>query len=138
MNPRVLNILDQLEATALEMTVLCKELRETQEAKSTGDMPQADFSMFKDTTQRLLTELWNAPGNTLSHNEIRLDVMFNEDASDSAVRNVITRVRKEMRDCLDCQHEIKTIPKRGYRLERTKTQQNVSKTPRNTPAKRKK
>ena len=38
----------------------------------------ADFSMFPDTTRRLLTELWDAPEKTLDKEDIRQDVIGDE------------------------------------------------------------
>ena len=128
MSPRVLEILDRLESIDLEALALRKELREVLRAEPNSSVLQADFSMFKDTTSRLLTEFLNAPNRILSYEDIRLDVMFDAEASDSAIRSVIQRARQEMRDVPDCRYEIKSISKRGYRLERQKTCQVASKT----------
>ena len=113
---RVLEILDRLESIDVEAAGLRKELRKVLEAEEDGTQP--DFSMFKDTTNRLLTEFLCAPNHMLSYNDIKLDVILDEYASDSAVRSVIKRARKEMRNCADCRYEIKSIPRWGYKLER--------------------
>jgi DNA-binding response OmpR family regulator len=126
MSPRVFEILARLKSIDLEGAALREELQEILEAED-GSVKQADFSMFKDTTSRLLTEFLCAPYYTLSHEDIRLDVIRNEEASDSAVRSVIKRARKEMKSYPECLYEIKSISKTGYKLERRKTCQNVAK-----------
>jgi len=118
MPPRILEILDRLESIDVEAAGLRKELRKVLEAKENGI--QADFSMFKDTTSRLLAEFADAPNHVLFYDDIRLYVMFDEEASESAIRSMIKRARKEMRDCLDCYYEIRTIPQKGYKLEKQK------------------
>jgi len=73
MSPRVSEILDRLEAIDMEAMALHKELREVLGAKvygsieKHGNAEQADFSMFKETTSRLLTEFLNAPDHILSY-----------------------------------------------------------------------
>ncbi|MCL2709680.1 MAG: helix-turn-helix domain-containing protein [Planctomycetaceae bacterium] len=136
MNPHIHRILVRLETIALEATVLHKDLRTALKAEGAVMMRQVDLSMFKDTTRRLLKELLNAPGNMLSHSEIRQGVMIDVMASDSAVRNVVKRARKEMRACRDCPYEIKTIIRKGYRLEKTEMYQDVSKKPKISPKSR--
>jgi len=126
MSPRVFEILTRLKSIDLEAVALREELQEILEAEDES-MKQTDFSMFKDTTSRLLTEFLCAPYYTLSHEDIRLDVIRNEEASDSAVRSVIKRARNEMKNCPECHYENKTNSKTGYKLERRKTCQNVAK-----------
>jgi DNA-binding winged helix-turn-helix (wHTH) protein len=128
MSPRVLEILDRLESIDLEALALRKELREVLEEKKHGIMIPPDLSVFKEKTCLLLTEFWNAPNHVLTHEDIRLDVICNEEASDAAVRNVIKRARNEMKNHHDCHFEIKSIPKKGYKLEKRKLYQIVSKT----------
>ena len=120
MRSRSLEILDRLKSIDLEAAVLHKELREVLEEEKNGTMVPPDLSMFKDKTCLLLTEFWNAPNHTLTHDDIRLDVICNAEASDAAVRNVIKRARNEMKSHHDCHFEIKSIPKKGYKLERQK------------------
>ena len=120
MPPRVLEILARLESIDLEGMALRKELREMLEAEMNEDVIQADFSMFKNSTYRLLTEFLTAPNHTLSYEDIRLDVIFDEDVGISAIRSLIKRARKEMRNCPDCLYEIRSIPRKGYKLERKK------------------
>ncbi|MCL2745405.1 MAG: helix-turn-helix domain-containing protein [Planctomycetaceae bacterium] len=122
MDPRALEILARLETIDMESMALRKELRKILEAGKRGGADEAAFSMFKGTTRRLLTELLHAPNNMLSYDDIRLDVMLDEDVSNSAVRSVIKRARQEMRDWHGCPYEIKSIAKKGYKLERKKCQ----------------
>jgi len=126
MDSRALEILDRLEAIDLEAEALRKELRKILETKGKR-ATETDFLMFKGTTSRLLTELLHAPGNMLSYDDIRLDVMFDESVSDSAVRSVIKRARQEMRDCHGCLYEIKSIAKKRYKLEKRNMCRSVSK-----------
>ena len=95
MNPEVLEILARLESIDLEAMTLRKRLTEILTGTDrTDDCP--DFSMFKDTTRRLLIELWDAPEKMISNQDIREDVMFNEDADGRALRKAISIVRKEL------------------------------------------
>jgi len=90
------------------------------------DEGQIDFSMFKDTTRRLLVELWDAPGKMLSQEHIKEYVIFDEDASDRAVRLVIDRARKEMKCCPDFHYEINNVRGKGYQLISREVFQSVS------------
>jgi hypothetical protein len=74
-----------------------------------------DFSMFKDTTRRLLIEFWIAPNRMLSHEDIRQDVMFDNEAKISAIWQVISRANAELSKMKFC-FEIKNMKKRGYQL----------------------
>ena len=116
MNPQAHKIIVRLEAIALEATALLVEFRTTLETERTGS--DVDLSMFKDTTRRLLEEFLRAPGKMLSHEKIRRNVMLDEYASDAAVRNLVKRARSEMSACRECPYFIKTISKRGYKLEK--------------------
>ena len=118
MKPRVFEIITLLDAITLETTALHEELWELLDSKKTESTQHINVSVFKNTTRRLLMEFLRAPGHMLSHEKIRSDVMFDEEASDAAVRNTVKRARKEMKACYGCRYEIKTIFKRGYRLER--------------------
>jgi DNA-binding winged helix-turn-helix (wHTH) protein len=60
-------------------------------------------------------------------------VIFDEDASDQAIRSLIKRARNEMRAHRNCGYEIKAISKKGYKLEGNVCQI-VAKTPK-VPAK---
>lgn len=129
MNARVREILDRLETIDSETAALREELRNILEAEKDGGLKKADFLVFKDTTCRLLTEFLNAPNHVLSYDDIRIDVMFDECASDSAVRSVVKRARQEMKSHRDCHVEIRSISKKGYKLEVLKICQVVSNSP---------
>ena len=75
-----------------------------------------DFSMFSDSTKRLMDEFWVAPGKMLSHQDIREDVIFDEDAKESAIHDVIKAARKELKTCCNCHYAIENIRGKGYRL----------------------
>jgi len=97
-----------------------------------------DFSMFKDTTRRLLIELWDAPQRMLSKQDICNDVILDEYASNVAVRLVITKAKKEMATHSDFHYVIKNIKRRGYQLVCKETFPNVSNPPKTPRKKRKK
>jgi len=120
MTPRVLEILDRRAAIRLAVGELCAEdlvleteLRAILEGVAEPEVP--DFSMFKDTTRRLLTELWDAPERMLEKEDIRQDVILDEYASDGAVKQVIGRARIEMQE-KRFPYVIKTVFNRGYQL----------------------
>ena len=93
----------------------------------------ADYTKFRQIPK---IELWDAKKNTLSQQEIRVDVMGDEFASDSAVRNVVKRARQEMQNRRDCHYRIKNIRGDGYQLVCREVYQSVSKPPK-TPRKTK-
>ena len=137
MSPRALEILARLDAIDLEAITLRKELRKELETEQGGSIEQAKFSMFKATTSRLLTEFLNAPNNILSYDDIRLYVMFDEEASGAAVRSVIKRARKALRVHHDCPYEIKSVSRHGYKLENVENGSNCVKKQNNSTKKRK-
>ena len=121
MNPRVLEILDRRAAIRLAIGELCAEdlvleteLREILEGRA-EENDDVDFSMFKETTARLLTEFWNAPNKMLSQEDIRQDVILDEEASDKAVKNVIARARYELAEA-NAKFDIKNVFGKGYQL----------------------
>ena len=67
---------------------------EIQRRKKSAESP--DFSVFSDTTRRLLIELWDAPGRMNSHHDIREDVIGDVEASKAAVWLVILRAKNEI------------------------------------------
>ena len=58
---------------------------------------EVDFSMFPDTTRRLLIELWDARDRTIDKEDIRQDVIGDDDVGDGAVHMVVTRARSDMK-----------------------------------------
>jgi len=81
-----------------------------------------DASMFSGETYRLLMEFLKAPKHILSHEDIRQDVMLllpDEEGGDgSALRQVINRARKKLKDHPNFHYEIKNIRGKGYQLVR--------------------
>jgi DNA-binding winged helix-turn-helix (wHTH) protein len=124
MNPRVLAILDRLESLNREKGKLCAEelvlqtelrvILEENPIERAAD-EEVDFSMFKDTTRRLLIELWDAPDKMISHQDIREDVIFDEEASDQAVKNVIARARYELAEA-HAKFTIENVFGKGFQL----------------------
>ena len=122
MNSRVLEILDRLETIGLEEIVLRAELREILAETEKDETP--DFSMCSETTQLLLSEMWHAHGRMLSHHDIKQDVMYDENAEDTALRMMIARVKKELRK-VNLPYEIINIKRQGYKLANV-TQRNMT------------
>jgi len=65
-------------------------------AKAEEESGQPDFSMFKEETSRLLTAFWHAPEKLLCREDIRQKVIFDNKASDGAIRQVIDRAKKAL------------------------------------------
>jgi DNA-binding response OmpR family regulator len=74
-----------------------------------------DFSVFKGTTRQLLTKFWNAPDHILSHEDIRQDVIFDEEAKDCTVWQTVSRANAELIK-MKFPFEIKNIRKKRYQL----------------------
>jgi len=102
----------KLQKLDAEEASLWEQLQKQKENES-AEYP--DFSRFKDTTCRLLTEFWNSPDHILSYDDIRQDVIFDNLANDDTIRQVISRARKELSD-MRCPYKIKNLRKEGYRL----------------------
>ena len=126
MSSRPLEILNRLETIDLEAATLRKELRKALETEKKESVQKADLSMFKDTTKRLLTELWKAPNKMLTHEDIKEFVMFDPEAPDSNVRRTINGVRAALRE-KGSSYEIENVKGKGYRLAINETLPNVTK-----------
>jgi len=74
-----------------------------------------DSEHFTPSTFELVRQLWFSPDHTLSKEDVRENVMFNEDASAEALRTLIKEARKELQEA-DFPHEIETLWGRGYRI----------------------
>jgi len=105
-------MLAKLQRLTAEEADLLTRLQTQDGSECTG---KPDFSRLKDTTSRLLTEFWNAPNRTLSHEDIRQDVIFDEEANDKTIWQVISRARKELSDTR-YPYAIKSIDGKGYQL----------------------
>ena len=99
--------LDQEENEILTRTVRL----EYEEPVEEETMP--NFAIFSYKTSLLLTEMWEAPNRVLLYENIREDVIFNEDASEDAIKMVVLRARKEIEEY---DIEIKNIHGKGYQL----------------------
>jgi len=102
-----LDALDQQDNEILTGTVRIDE--------GHNEEPEAmpDFSIFKDTTCRLLEAMWEAPDRMMSQEDIREYVIFDEYASENAVKQVIKKAKKEIGEY---EIEIKNIWGKGYKL----------------------
>ena len=100
--------------------------REALRSMRTGEDTCPDFSTFKDETERLLMAFWEAPNKTLSQEDIRQDVILDDDASDGAVRHVINRARKALREA-NSLYNIMNVRGKGYSLTNREVFQNVIK-----------
>ena len=114
MDPRLLEISEERKTLYARLVVL--EDEEQQILTKAKRLEQTDFSMFKDVTSRLLTELAKARNRMLLYEDIRKNVMLDTEASDRAVRQVVVRARLEIRSHHDCLCEIKNVKSKGYRL----------------------
>ena len=96
---------------------------------------QPDFSMFKEETSRLLTTFWYAPEKLLFREDIRQNVIFDNKASDGAVRQVIDRAKKALQEA-NFPHDIKNIRGKGYKLIRKRAERSVTKRSKKEPKRR--
>jgi len=69
----------------------------------------------ENAIDRLISELLAANNNFLSKEDVRQDVLFDEYASDGAIRTLIYYARKTMQK-EKLRWEIQTICRKGYRL----------------------
>jgi len=97
--------------------------KEREDAEANGEI---DFTVFTDTTRRLLIEFWDVPGKMLSHQDIREDVLFHKDAKEQAIHDVIREAKKEMR-FHHFGYEIKNVRGKGYRLEKIEVWRSLEK-----------
>ena len=67
------------------------------------------------STTRLLVEFVKSRNHFLSKEDIRQDVIFDDDAREGSIRTLIYVARKELSDS---PYRIETIARRGYRLHR--------------------
>ena len=75
-----------------------------------------DFSVYSDTTRRLLVNLWDAPKRMLSHEDIREYVILDEYASNKAIERVVAKAREAIAQN-HFPYEIKNVWGKGYCLE---------------------
>ena len=92
-----------------------------------------DFSIFRDSTRRLLVNLWDAPNKMLSHEEIKDYVLFDESRSNNAVHDIVREARGEI-EKQKFAYEIENVWGKGYQLVKRKIWEGLGKVPR-TPKK---
>ena len=112
----------------IEEMVLCSV-----RAEEESGLP--DFSMFKEETSRLLTAFWHAPEKLLFREDIRQKVIFDNKASDGAVRQVIDRAKKALQE-VNFPYDIKNIRGKGYKLIRKRAERSVTKRSKKEPKRR--
>jgi len=77
-----------------------------------------DSEHFTPSTFRLIQQLWIAPDRTLSKEDVRQDVLGDEESKPGSIWSCISRVRQELMS-VDFPYTILTQRGRGYRLART-------------------
>ena len=71
--------------------------------------------VFTPSTYTLLKQFFEAPNKMLSKEDVRQDVLYDDDASEGSIRQCILEARKELRRSqFPCR--IETIVRKGYRL----------------------
>ena len=110
------NYLFRLDETIVEM--LAVEQNEPVECRFCEDdiilwheQPHA----FTSTTYTLLQQFFEAPNRMLSKEDVRQDVLHDDDAREGSVRQCILEARKELRRT-GFPYRIETIVRKGYRL----------------------
>ena len=71
--------------------------------------------VFSSCTYTLLKQFFAAPKMMLSKEDVRQDVLFNDDAAEGSLRQCISVARKELRRT-GFPYRIETIIRKGYRL----------------------
>ena len=71
--------------------------------------------VFTPSTYMLLKQFFDAPNKTLSKEDVRQDVLNDDDASEGSIRQCISEARKELRR-FQFPYRIETIVRKGYRL----------------------
>jgi len=75
----------------------------------------ANIHRFTPATFRLLHQMWTAPHQFISKEDLRVDIQYDEESSDDSVRMCIKRARQELEKS-GCPYQIDTIHGMGYRL----------------------
>jgi DNA-binding response OmpR family regulator len=71
--------------------------------------------VFSSSTYLLLQQFFAAPKRMLSKEDVRQDVLFNDDAGEGCIRQCISEARKEIQRT-GFPYRIETIIRKGYRL----------------------
>ena len=70
---------------------------------------------FSPSTYSLLREFFKTPGNMLSKEDVRQDVLYDEYAREGTLRQCISAARKELKKSA-LPYRIETVTAKGYRL----------------------
>jgi DNA-binding winged helix-turn-helix (wHTH) protein len=106
----------QLDETIVDlMTVESKESIPCHFGEDGIVMWQDRQHVFNPSTYMLLKQFFDAPNLTLSKEDVRQDVLNDDDASEGSIRQCILEARKELRRC-QFPYRIETIVRKGYRL----------------------
>jgi DNA-binding winged helix-turn-helix (wHTH) protein len=71
--------------------------------------------VFRPSTYNLLRQFFDAPNMILSKEDVRQDVLNDDEASEGSIRQCILEARKELRRH-GFPYRIETIVRKGYRL----------------------
>jgi DNA-binding response OmpR family regulator len=77
-----------------------------------------DSERFTPSTFRLVQQLYLAPDRTLSKEDVRQDVLGDEESKQGSIWTCISRVRQELKS-VDFPYTILTQRGKGYRLVKT-------------------
>ena len=106
----------QLDETIIEMMTVDQE--ESVPCQFGGDYIiswQDRQHVFSPSTYTLLKQFFEAPNKMLSKEDVRQDVLYDDDASEGSIRQCILEARKELRR-FQFPYRIETIVRKGYRL----------------------
>lgn len=71
--------------------------------------------VFSPSTYTLLQQFFEAPNKMLSKEDIRQDVLYDDDAKEGCIRQCILEARREL-ERAGFPYRIETITRKGYRL----------------------
>ena len=71
--------------------------------------------VFSPSTYSLLRQFFKSPNMTLSKEDIRQDVLYDEEAREGCLRQCVSTARKELQRA-SFPYRIETIIRKGYRL----------------------
>jgi len=109
----------QLDETIVEsMSLKQEETKESAVCQFCSDsiiVWQDKQHVFSSSTYILLKQFFEVPKMMLSKEDIRQDVLFDDDAAEGSIRQCILEARKELRRT-GFPYRIETIIRKGYRL----------------------
>jgi DNA-binding response OmpR family regulator len=114
MYPRLLEIQKEEQELFARLLALSRERDEI--LAGTERTEEIDFSVFKGTTARLLTQMWEADGKQITLTDIQDDIIGDDMASDQAIWSIVKRAKQELKDN-KFDYTIKSIKGEGYKLQ---------------------